>query len=72
MQIEKLEGRILLPVRPSSAAILFSNDVDAFVVRFGYFMGKPWVQVQHRSLVESLGGKFILTFSGGVDRATHL
>jgi hypothetical protein len=50
----------------------FSNDVDAFVVRFGYFMGKHWVHVQHRSLGESLGGKFIPTFSGGIDRATYL
>ena len=54
MWIEKLEGQIS-QLRPSSAAILFSNDVDAFVVRFGYFMGKPWVEVQHRSPGEPLG-----------------
>jgi hypothetical protein len=35
-------------------------------------MGKPWVQVQRRSLGESLGDKFVPKGSGGVDRATHL
>jgi hypothetical protein len=71
MWIEKLEGQITQLPSWCSAAILFSNDVDAFVVRFGYLMGKPWVQVQHQSLGEPLEDIFIPKVSGGVDRATH-
>jgi hypothetical protein len=59
-----------------TAALLFNNGVDAFVVCFGFFGGKPWVQVQDWSLGKSLK-EYIGTYDftpdlGGDDRATHL
>jgi hypothetical protein len=52
------------------AALLFDNGIVAFVVGFGWFFGKPWVQVQDRSPSAWLGESFELPNRQYLDKAS--